>query len=51
MPSPSREQNACYFYNRVEKEGVRWISYHFEKEADVVVHDDRLESFLASLFE
>jgi len=51
MSSPSREQNACYFYNRLEKDGVRWVSYHFEKEADVVVHDDKLESFLTSLFE
>jgi hypothetical protein len=30
MESPTTEQNACYFYNRVERDGVRWISYHFE---------------------
>src|SRR6476646_6192778 len=39
MPSPRTEEIACYFYNRVEKEGVRWVSYHFEKDADVVSPD------------
>lgn len=39
MPSPRTEEIACYFYNRVEKDGVRWVSYHFEKDADVVSPD------------
>jgi hypothetical protein len=36
MPAPKTEQNACYFYNRRQKGGVRFISYHFDREAEVV---------------
>ena len=39
MQSPRTEEIACYFFNRVEKEGVRWVSYHFERDADVVSPD------------
>jgi hypothetical protein len=34
MPSPETEEIACYFYNRHDKEGVRWVSYHFEGKAE-----------------
>ncbi|MBN2550305.1 MAG: N-6 DNA methylase [Anaerolineales bacterium] len=27
--SPTSAKNACYFFNRVEKEGLRYISYHY----------------------
>jgi len=27
--SPESAKNACYFFNRVEKDGARFISYHF----------------------
>jgi hypothetical protein len=36
MPSPRTEENACYFYNRQQKDGIRFLSYHFENDADVV---------------
>ena len=36
MPSPRTAQNACYFYNRREGEKLRFVSYHFESEAEVV---------------
>ena len=36
MPSPSTEQNACYFFSRREKNGLRFVSYHFETEAEVI---------------
>jgi hypothetical protein len=39
MSTPESEEGACYFYNRVEKEGVRWVSYHFEGKADRVEPD------------
>jgi hypothetical protein len=42
MPSPKTAENACYFYNRVEKEGVRLVSYHFEQEAEIVQPDDEI---------
>jgi hypothetical protein len=28
-PSPSSAKNACYFFNRLEKDGLRYVSYHF----------------------
>jgi hypothetical protein len=37
MPSPQSEENAFYFYNRVEDEQsgkVRWLTYHFEGSRD-----------------
>ena len=34
MPSPETEEIACYFYNRSDKEGVRWVSYHFEGKTE-----------------
>lgn len=36
MASPSKVANACYFYNRAERDGQRFVSYHFEEEAEVV---------------
>lgn len=41
MQSPNKVADACYFYNREEKEGVRFVSYHFEQESKVC---DRFES-------
>ncbi len=28
-PSPQSAKNACYFFNRLERDGVRFISYHY----------------------
>jgi hypothetical protein len=28
-PSPSSAKNACYFFNRIDKDGARFVSYHF----------------------
>jgi hypothetical protein len=39
MPSPKTEEVACYFYNRVEKDGVRWVSYHFERDSEFISAD------------
>lgn len=36
MPSPRTEDNACYFYNRVQSNGIRFLSYYFEADAEVV---------------
>ena len=49
MESPKTQQNACYFYNRLNKEGVRWVSYHFESEAEIVCPDDEIRSTLLLL--
>lgn len=36
MPSPRTEENACYFYNRKQKDGIRFLSYHFDADSEVV---------------
>ena len=35
MASPKTEQNACYFFEKQQKDGLRFVSYHFEKEAEI----------------
>ena len=35
IPSPVKQAVACFFYNRIEQEGARWISYHFEQESEI----------------
>ena len=35
MPSPKAEANACYFYSRKQATKQRFVSYHFEAEAEV----------------
>ena len=29
------ESNAIYFYTSIESKDVRWVSYHFEKAAEL----------------
>lgn len=39
MPAPDDEEIACYFFNRLEGQRVRWVSYHFEREAERIESD------------
>ena len=32
--SPNPAKNTCYFYNRLEKDKIRYISYHFSDESE-----------------
>jgi hypothetical protein len=34
MAVPESEEVACYFFNRLEKTDIRWVSYHFEGKAE-----------------
>jgi len=34
-PSPKSANNACYFFNRQEREGARFISYHFADQPEL----------------
>lgn len=43
MESPRTQLHAFYFYNRVNSDGVRWVSYHFESESEVVRTDQYME--------
>lgn len=36
MPSPKTAANACYFYNRAEGDRLRFVSYHFEQDAEII---------------
>ena len=46
MESPKTAQNACYFYNRKEPKGFRFISYHFEAEAEFVSEFKEIDEVL-----
>lgn len=35
MSPPKTEENACYFYNRSQVDGIRFVSYHFEPESEL----------------
>ncbi len=50
MPSPKTEQNACYFYNRRQADGIRFLSYHFETDADIVELFEDTDRVLNTLF-
>ena len=49
MACQNTEEEACYFYSRLQPEGVRWISYHFRAEPEIVLADDRTARFIAAL--
>lgn len=34
-PSPESAKNACYFFNRVEPDGARFVSYHFAEKPEL----------------
>ncbi|MDA1121722.1 MAG: hypothetical protein O2887_14720 [Bacteroidetes bacterium] len=46
MPSPKHEENTCYFYNRVDPKGFRLISYHYDKEPEIITGGDDIKSAL-----
>lgn len=51
MSSPKTEQNAFYFYSRFDNDGVRWVSYHFEKEAEINQPDSEFVGLMKELFD
>lgn len=42
-------QDACYFYNRLEGTEVRWVSYHFHAEPELLLPDEDLVGLLTDL--
>lgn len=34
-PSPQSAKNACYFFNRLDRDGARFISYHFTDKPEL----------------
>ena len=49
LPSPKTEETACYFYNRRDAQGVRFLSYYFEGDAEVIGEFDDVASALGKL--
>ncbi|HSH82828.1 MAG TPA: hypothetical protein VLA19_30210, partial [Herpetosiphonaceae bacterium] len=46
IESPKAGQEACYFYNRLQGDSVRWVSYHFTAEAELRRQDDEVRAAL-----
>jgi hypothetical protein len=42
-------EEACYFYNRLESNQVRWVSYHFQSDPELLLDDPDVVEFLADL--
>jgi hypothetical protein len=47
--APSTEENACYFYSRLDGDQAEYVSHHFEKEARIPVEDAELLALLGRL--
>lgn len=43
------DQDACYFYNRLEGTEVRWVSYHFHAEPELLLPDEGLVDLLTEI--
>jgi serine/threonine protein kinase len=49
LPGPKTGEPACYFYNRLKEGHVRWISYHFHAEPEIILDDNYLVQFISEL--
>jgi serine/threonine protein kinase len=50
MRGPKTGEQACYFYNRIQRDGrVRWISYHFHPESEILHEDGLVVQFISEL--
>ena len=48
--SPSKDDNACYFYNRRDNDqSQRWISYHNENKPERPFSDPEVNTLLDKL--
>lgn len=49
IPSPERQAVACFIFNRVDKDGARWVSYHFDQESEITHPSSGVLSALSRL--
>jgi hypothetical protein len=49
IPDSNTGEDACYFYNRLEGEQVRWVSYHYCGEPERILSDADVVKCLSSL--
>ena len=40
-------ETSCYVFNRIEEEGLRWVSYQEAKEQAIFTPDDELSDLIA----
>ncbi|PTJ47149.1 hypothetical protein [Mammaliicoccus sciuri] len=40
LAGPETKMDACYFYNRIDKDGVKMISYYFDEDSEVTLKDN-----------
>ena len=48
-PSPQSTKNACYFFNRLERDGAHFISYHFTDKPELTGQFDEATQAIKSL--
>ena len=46
---PMSEPTACYFYNRIQSDGVRYVSYHYASEVERKYTPDEAQAVLRDL--
>ena len=46
VASPPSAENACYFYNRIDPNGTRLVSYHFEEQEEIL---DKFEDIAGTI--
>ena len=49
--SPASAKNACYFYNRIEGDNTRYVSYHFEGQPEDIEKGVEAFNVIKSLLE
>ena len=49
IKNPETEQISCYFYSRVVRDKIRWVSYHYKGASIIEMPDDDLNSALSLL--
>lgn len=48
LTSSKTGEDGCYFYNRLEGDQVRWVSYHFHADPELVLPDDDVIELVTS---
>jgi hypothetical protein len=48
-PAPKSAKNACYFFNRLERNGARFVSYHFADKPELTGQFDDATEAIKSL--
>jgi len=49
IPSPEQQAVACFIFSRTEKDGARWVSYHFEQESEIHHYSEDVNEALKRL--